>query len=417
MTIILIIECFSLLLLFLCSAFFSSAETALFSLNPLHVQRIRKFHPAAGERIEHMLVQPTKLLATILIGNTIVNVTAAGIGYVIVGHLFPVHAEIISIPVMTILLLVLGEITPKRLAISRSEKLSTIYAPVLSSLITATTPLRAIMEKTTHLLRHEVTPGRKPLSEDEFLSVVDVSEEEGVLDEEEHSIVNGIIGLQEKQASDIMTPRVDIIGIDLDDPPEERELIARTNMFRYLPVYRESLDQPEGFVDVLKFMLSSDHNFDAALIEPFFTPETAPLDHLLSSFRAEKRHIAFVTDEYGGTAGIVTRGDILEEIIDDVDHEFRPEIISIQEMGENRWLVDGGTSLDDIEYETGMRLEAEGVDRIAGWVIAQAEHIPKTGEIVEAQLCKATVTRVKKQRVILVMLEKQKRTYTEPIDF
>jgi putative hemolysin len=196
------------------------------------------------------------------------------------------------------------------------------------------------------------------------------------------------------------------VGIDLEDPEETYEEVARSVNFRYLPVYRESLDQPEGFLDVPRYLLSTDRDLKAAVVPPFFVPETAPLDTLLATLQRENKRVAFVADEYGGTAGLITRGDILEEIVADVDNEYGEETFEIQKMGDNTWLIDGSTSLEDINYELDMDLEAEGADRIAGWVTAQAERIPRTGDVVEAQRGRATVRRVRKNRITLVLLEK-----------
>lgn len=412
MTTTLFIECLVLVLLFFCSAFFSSAETALFSLSPIQVHHVRRIRPKAADLIERMIAMPTRLLSTILTGNTLVNIAAAALGYVIAEQLFPSYGEAVAIPAITVLLLIFGEVAPKRLAISRPEKLAAIYSPVLITLILGMTPIRAAIERIAELFRKDLNPKNKSLTEDEFRTVVQVGEEEGVLDEEERTMVDGIIRLEETQASDVMTPRVDLVGIDLDDPPLTRERIVRSVRFRYLPVYRETLDHAEGFLDVPRFLLSPEQDLSegssgkAAMIPPFFVPETAPLDTLLATFQRENRRVAFVADEYGGTAGLITRGDILEEIVTDVENEYGETELAIQKVGENRWLVDGSTSLEDINYELDMDLEAEGADRIAGWVTSQAEHIPRTGEIVEAHGCRATVQRVRKNRITLVFLEK-----------
>lgn len=406
MTATLVIECLVLVLLFFCSAFFSSAETALFSLNSIQVHRVRRSRPKVADSIERMLAMPTRLLSTILIGNTLVNIAAATLGYVIAEQFYPSHGEAVAIPAITVLLLIFGEVAPKRLAMSRPEKLAAVYSPVLTKLILVMAPMQAALEWVAELFRKDLREVNKSLTEDEFRTVVQVGEEEGVLDEEERTMVDGIIRLEETQASDVMTPRVDLAGIDLDDPPEECERIARSVRFRYLPVYRETLDHAEGFLDVPSFLLSPEHDLKAATIPPFFVPETAPLDTLLAMFQRENKRVAFVVDEYGGTAGLITRGDILEEIVADVENEYGEERPEIQKVGPDRWLVDGNTSLEDINYELDMELEAEGADRIAGWVTAQAEHIPRIGEVVEAQECRATVQRARKNRITLVFLEK-----------
>jgi len=406
MTPTLLIECVALLALLFCSAFFSSAETALFSLNPIQVHRIRRTRPREADRIESMLSMPTGLLSTVLIGNTLVNVAAAGLGYVIAESFFPMKGEAVAIPVMTIILLIFGEVAPKRLAMWRAERMAVIYVPVLAVLLRVMTPVRYVLDKVTVLIRREMHGREKALTEDEFLTVVEVGEEEGVLDEEERTMVDGIIRLEETQASDVMTPRVDLVGIDLDDPPAERERVARSVMCRYLPVYRDNLDHVEGFLDVPHFLLSAAPDMESVLIPPFFVPETVPLDTLLGTFQMENRRVAVVADEFGGTAGLVTRGDILEEIVADVDNEYGEDTFTIQQEGANRWLIEGSTSLEDVNYELDLDLEAEGADRIAGWVSAKAERIPRTGEIVEDQGCRVTVQRVRRSRITLVLLEK-----------
>jgi putative hemolysin len=405
-TVAVVIQCIILVLLLLCSAFFSSSETCLFSLNSVLVGRIRKRHVKAATRIEEMLNHPTRLLSTILIGNTIVNVTAAALGFAILETLEVKNAEAIAIPSMTILLLIFGEVAPKRLAMRRAAELATLYAGFLVFLIRIMKPFRLALEHTAALFVKDLTASVKTLTEDEFLTVVEVGEEEGVLDEEERTMVDGIIRLEETQASDVMTPRVDLIGIDLTDPLEEQEAEARRCRYRYLPLYRETLDAIEGFLDVPCFLLSEGHDLSMATTPARFVPETAPLDTPLTTFQQENYRVAVVSDEFGGTAGLITRGDILEEIAEDVDNEYGEERLTIQSVSETSWLVDGSVSLEDINYELDMDLEADGADRIAGWVTAQAERIPRPGEIVEAQGCRATVQNVRRQRVVLVMIEK-----------
>ena len=190
-------------------------------------------------------------------------------------------------------------------------------------------------------------------------------------------MVDGIIRLETLHAVNVMTPRVDLIGIEVDQPMEEKIAAARKARLRYLPVYRETLDRIEGFLDVFKFLLSHDHDLKASTIPHFYVPDTAPLDSLLNTFQQRNVHVAIVIDEYGGTAGLISRGDILEEIVEDVEGEHGVERLSIERQGDNRWIVAGDTSLEDINYQLGLRLEAEGAGRMAGWVSAQVERLPK----------------------------------------
>ncbi|MBN2302355.1 MAG: HlyC/CorC family transporter [Lentisphaerae bacterium] len=400
-----VLECVTLLILFILSGFFSSAETALFCLNPAQIRKLRRSHPRAASHIENMLVAPTRLLSTILIGNTIVNIAAADMGFVVVSHIWPAHGEVIAIPAMTILLLLFGELTPKRLAMAKAELFATVYAPLLVFLISFITPLRWVLERTAGLFVKNLHAAPRSLTEDEFLGVIEEGEAKGVLDKEERTMVDGIISLEDMQASDVMTPRVDLVGINLESSLEEMEQVARSVWFHYLPIYRGDLDNIEGLLDLPRFLLSPERNLDAARVPACFIPETAPLDTILTTFQKEQRRVAIVVDEYGGTAGLITRGDVLEEIVDDVESEHEREVPLIEKVGERSWLVDGSISLEDINDELGLALEAEGADRIAGWVSAQAERVPRHGEVVEAQGCKATVQRVKRNRVVSVLLE------------
>ena len=404
-----------LLLLFMASAFFSSAETAMFSLNSLTVNRIKQAHPARAAMVELLLAKPTQLLSAILVGNTLVNVAASALGYSLLRAREIPHAEAVTIPVMTVALLIACEVTPKRIAMRHASKIAVAYAVPLYGLMFILKPARIVLDRITKLFEHHLPSPRKSLNEEEFLTAVELGEETGVLNEEERTMVDGIIRLEETQASDIMTPRVDCIGIDLDDSPEEQIAVTQGCRFHFLPLYRETMDQIEGFLDVPRFLLNGGKDFSTSFIRPYYVPENAPLDALLTTFQRENRRIAIVADEFGGTAGLITRGDILEEIADDVENEFDETPTVIQQTGPNVWLIAGSTSLEDINYELDLELEADGADRIAGWITAQLEHIPKAGETATAQGVRVTVERVRRQRIMMVQLEKI-RTIAEDTD-
>lgn len=403
-----------LLLLFMASAFFSSAETAMFSLNSLMVNRIRNERPSRAALVELLLARPTRLLSTILIGNTIVNVAASALGFTILRALQVPHTEAVAIPVLTIAVLITGEVIPKRIAMRRAPALASAYAIPLYALMYILAPARILLERVTHLFEHKLPKPRKSLNEEEFLTAVELGEETGILNEEERTMVDGIIRLEETQASDVMTPRVDCIGIDLADPLEEQISTTKGCRFHFLPLYRETMDQIEGFLDVPRFILNGGTDFSSSLIKPYYVPENAPLDALLTTFQRENRRIAIVADEFGGTAGLITRGDILEEIADDVENEFGETPSVIQQTGPNIWLIAGSTSIEDVNYELDLELEADGADRIAGWVTAQLEHIPKAGEVAIAQGVRATVERVRRQRIMMVQLEILPRQPQDP---
>ncbi|MBN1269039.1 MAG: HlyC/CorC family transporter [Kiritimatiellae bacterium] len=399
----------ALALLLLCSGFFSSAEVAFFSLNPLQVHRLDRRQTAAAAQIRELLSKPTRLLSTVLIGNTLVNIVLSVVGYGLAERLVPTRGEQIAIPAVTVLLLIFGEIGPKRLALNRAERMAVAYAPLLTLFMRIVSPLRLLLEKLTDRFRHFFRPRRATLSEEEFATVLDLSGEHGILDQDEHAMVKAIIRLGDMRASDVMTPRVDLAGVDLNDPPADLVECVRQAKVRYLLLYQDQLDRVAGFLDVRRFLLNAAAGIEASRFEPFYVPETSPLDKLLAQFLKERRRIAVVVDEYGGTAGVITRGDMIEEITGELDDEIAAHRLLFEELGLNRWLVDGRMSLEVLNSRLDLALDAEGVDRLAGWVTSLAGRLPKAGETFEAQGCRATVQRVRRHRIEVVLLEK-----TEP---
>ncbi|NCC50496.1 MAG: HlyC/CorC family transporter [Spartobacteria bacterium] len=395
-----------IVLLLMLSAFFSSAEVAFFSLDPLDLRRLEITNPSAGKKLHLILSAPTRLLSSILIGNTLVNVCASITGYLFLTHLRSAHAELVSVFMMTLLLLLFGEVTPKRLAMQFPVRMSVLYANAAMLLMILTAPVRLVLEQITRRLNRYFLPYAAHLTEDEIESVVQFGGEDGILDEEEQDMLEAIIRLEDMKASDVMTPRVDILGLDLNDLPADMLSFVRKVRVPQLVLYRDQPDQVDGFLNVRTFLLDPEHRITNAWIPPRFIPETAPLDRLLADFQHHHHRAAIVVDEYGGTAGLITRGDILEEITGEISNEYAEHQLKIERIGTNRWLIDGSVNLEDINDELELDLDEEGVDRIAGWVIAQTERLPKPGETVEAQGCRVTVQRMRKHRILLVLLDK-----------
>ncbi len=394
-----------LLVLLVLSAFFSMAESAIFSLNAVQVQRLRERSPKGGPLVTELLQTPTRLLSTVLVGNTLTNVASASVGYAIVERLLPTYSTVVAIPVMTLLLLILGEVAPKRLALAYAERLAIPCAANLVVWGKVLAPFRAMLEALTHGLRALLRPERRTLSDAELLTAVELGAEMGILDEEERSMVDGIMRLSEMQAREVMTPRVDLIGINLDDPPDRHLALARSMHFHFLPVYRQTPDAIEGFLDVPRFLLDPAHDLRRATQAALFVPETVALDDLLITLQRSGRPVACVLDEYGGTAGLVTRGDILELITGEILHGAENARPTMEAVDATHWLIDGNTSLDDINHSLDLELEADGAERMAGWVLAHAGRFLRPGEAVEAQDCRVEVRRVRKHRIEQVQLE------------
>jgi putative hemolysin len=401
-----IIECSGLGILMILSAFFSSAETALFSLTPMQIHRLRRHHPKATKKLEELLAAPADLLASILIGNTLVNVIVATLGFSIANQLFPGHGELIAIPTVTLLLIIFGEMAPKRLGLRKPDSLAILYLPSLTLLIRFCTPLHNLMGKITETFQTHLTPRRTALTKAELLTAVDIGHQEGVLNKEERAMVDGIIRLEKLQAKDVMTPRVDLISLDIEDDPSSFAATCRKARFRFLPVCVGDLDHIKGFLDVARYLMDPGKDISSSLHPHFYVPDTAPLDTLLTMFQQQSRRLAIVIDEYGGTAGLITIGDILDEIAEFTGEQPDGQSPNIEPIGENRWQVGGDTSLEEVNYELDLALDVEGADRIAGWVTAQIRRFPKTGDLISAQNCRVTVLQMRKHRITRVLIEK-----------
>ena len=402
------IQLIVLLLLVICSGFFSSSETAYFSLNPIQIKRLETDHPAAALRIRQTMAAPTRLLSTILIGNSVVNIAAASLGYELAEHFAPSRGEVIAVPAVTLLLLVFGEIGPKRLAMLWPERLAAAYARILPAVFWFLAPARLLLERTTRGLEPFFERRSHALTQDEFESVIHLSREEGIIDIEESVMVRAILELTERNAADVMTPRTEIAGIDLEEFPHPGVEEARAGGHRHLPLYRGEKDRIEGILDAWAYSLDPAHDVAGAVNPPYFVPESIPLDRLLGEMQHMGVEVAVIVDEFGGVAGLVTRNDILGEITGHIDDLIEGCEGLVVPLGDRRWLVDAEINLPDLERLLGLRLQAEGVDRLSGWITAEAGHIPSPGETFEAQDCVIAVREVQQHRVRSAVVEKQK---------
>jgi CBS domain containing-hemolysin-like protein len=402
--------------LFSLSAFFSGCETVLFSLSPIQIQQLRERNQAAGQRVEKLMQAPAMVLSTLLVCDTLVNFAIATIGYLVIAAITPEYGKVITIPLITIMLLLFGEVTPKRLALQYAE----VFAPAFSRLLLfwmwLLTPFNILLTAGSAVFKQTLKCERRALTNEELLSVVEVSEEQGVLDTEEAEMVDGIMRLSELKASDEMIPRVDMIGLDLDTPVEKQLQIASTAHVRYLPAYMRTPDAIEGFVNTARFLLDPDHDVRKALVPAQFVPENMPLDDLLILLQRTGTHIACVLDEYGGTAGLITRSDILELVADPVMGPTENQRSMIQPLHHDVWLIDGTTSLEELNRTLDITLEADDADRMAGWVTFHAEHFPQAGERVEAQGVRVTVRHIRRHRIETVYLEVLQRAEADDIE-
>ena len=380
--------------LFALSAFFSSAETVLFSLTGSQRARIKSRNPEADVRIGKCLDDQAALFSTLLVGNTFVNFAISTLGYYLLSSLIP-SGGWLAIPVMTVLLLLFGEITPKRLALKYTEEIAPLYARMLWFWRTIFTPFNVVLRMSSRAFSPMLARERRALSDGELVSVMESAAEHGAVSAADAEMVEGVLRLSELCANDEMTPRVDIIGYDIDLDEAQRAASIAGVKHRYLPVFRRTPDNIEGVIDVNTGKIE----------DALFVPETVTLDDLLATFAKSGKPLAIVMDEYGGTAGIISVDDILELIVGPGvfrNPDAEPEIV---QKGSSVWEIDAKASLDEINRTLDIELEAEDADRLSGWVQFHAERIPHVGQQIVADGCRATVLKRRHRRVVSVKLE------------
>lgn len=391
-----IVAAIALALLFVLSAFFSGSETILFSLTGQQRARIRERSAKADAMIGECLGDSAMLLSTLLVGNTFVNFAAATVGYNLCTMLMPGYGAFLAVPIMTILLLVFGEITPKRYALRYAEHLAPGCARLMLFWRALLAPFNLAFRFSSRAFSKALQRERRALSDAELISVLDSAAEKGDFAESDAEMIEGVLRLSELYANDEMTPRVDIEGFDLDYPEHIRKQNLAKAHHRYLPIYRRTPDSIDGVID----------RKTGKIMDALFVPEQVTLDDLLLTLRRSKMPLAIVTDEYGGTAGMITLNDIMEIILGpQVFDSAAGEEPRIEKKADNVWIIDGDANLDEINRELDLELEAEDADRLAGWIAAKVERIPHVGQTIVADGCRATILKKKKRRVMLVRLE------------
>ena len=393
------IELLTLPPLFVLSAFFSGSETVLFSLTGSQRARIRERNPKADARISRCLSDKAVLFSTLLVGNTFVNFIISTVGYCLFDNLGFDGSGLLALPVMTLLLLLFGEITPKRLALRYAEEVAPFCARLLWFWRTILSPFNFVLRFTSRAFAAALERERRALSDDELVSVMEAAAEHGDVTAADAQMVEGVLRLSELCANDEMTPRVDIVGYDIDLDESARAAALAGAKHSHLPVFRRTPDAIEGVIEMATGKIE----------DALFVPETVTLDDLLATFAKSRKQLAVVLDEYGGTAGIITPNDILELIVGPGVFANPDEEPAIVRKGANIWEIDARASIDEINRALDVELEAEDADRLSGWVQFHAERIPNDGQEIEADGCRATVLKRRRRRVTQVRLEVLKR--------
>lgn len=402
-----------LLVLLLLSGFFSSAETSLVGVNKIRIRTLAEQGNKRAEMVLTIFKDEAKMLSAILIGNNLVNTFMASLSSMI-AYKFGGYAVSIATFLITFLILVFGEITPKTFATNNPEKFALIYAPIILFLMRVLTPviwfINLFSSMILRLLGVKDTSKNVAITESELHTILDVSHEEGVIEADERDMIRNVFDFTDAKASQIMVPRVHVTSIDVNTSREELERIYRRDHYTRLPVYEGNPDNIIGIVN-MKDLIFTDPNepFDLRklLRKPYFTIENKGINELLSELQKDQYNMTIVLDEYGELAGILTVEDIVEEIIGEVQDEFDgAENENIQQTAPNKYKVKGYISLHDLNDELDLDLDSEDYDSIGGLIIETLGRFPTLGESVELEHgVKARVINLQKNRIEQVILE------------
>lgn len=381
-----------LIILLMLSAFFSSAETALTTVNRIRIRSLADDGSKRAKTVLKITDNSGKMLSAILIGNNIVNVAAASIttslAYSLGGS-----AVAIANAVITIAILLFGEITPKTTATIHAEKLALIYAPIISIFMKIMTPAIFIINGLSNavllLLRIDPNAKNQTMTENELRTIVDVSHEDGVIESDEKEMIYNVFDLGDAKAKDVMVPRVHVTFADVNTTYEELIEIFREDKFTRLPIFEDSTDNVIGTInmkDLLLFDNTKEFHIRDILREAYFTYEYKNISELLVEMREASFNIAIVLDEYGDTAGLITLEDILEEIVGEIHDEYdENEEDFIKEIGEREYMIEGSTNLDDLNDRLDLQLESEDYDSLGGFIIEHLDRLPEEGDSITTE--------------------------------
>lgn len=409
-----------LIILVCCSAFFSASETALTSLSKIRLRNMVDENVKNADLIMKLLEDPNRLLSSILVGNNLVNNGASALTTALAIQLFSGDAESgagVATIIITIIILIFGEITPKTVAAQKAEKVALVVCRLISICVTIFKPVVAVLNVVTGALTRlfGCVPGEKvPLiTAAELKTIVNVSHEEGVLELDERTMINNVFDFGDSKAKDVMTPRTDILAVPLDVSYEEYVRLVKEEGFSRMPVYGEDLDDIVGILYVKDIFFLDKEEFSAEkyMREPLFTYESKPIAELLAEMKTSRLAVAIVLDEYGGTSGLVTMEDMVEEIVGDIEDEYDDDEEEIEIVKENEFVVDGSTRLEDFNEMVGTELFCEEVDTIAGYILVKLGNFPKESEELETDGLRIVVEEMEKNRIEKVrvyILEEEK---------
>jgi len=407
-----ILQLVILVILLSASAFFSSAETALMTSNKLKIRNLAENGDKRAKKVLDITANTDKMLSAILIGNNVVNLTASSLSTTLTLKIFGSSLVGIATGILTFLILVFGEITPKNVASKNAENMALAYIGVISVIVTVMTPVIFIVNKVAGAVISIFTKNsdeNNAVTEEELRAMVEYSHEEGVIENEEKKMIVNVVDFGDTVAGDIMVPRVDMVMVDEKSSYEEILQVFREERYTRIPVYEETPDNVIGILNVKDFLLIEDkENFvmKEHLREPLYTYEYKKTSALMMDMRKTGANIVIVLDEYGITAGLITLEDMLEEIVGEIRDEFdADEDEGITKVSDLEYLIDGSTNLDDINDRIGLELSSDEYESIGGLIMEKLGRIPAEGEIINLDSIVLTVKKMDHARIEKVCLK------------
>ncbi|MFD1405513.1 HlyC/CorC family transporter [Robinsoniella peoriensis] len=375
------------------SAFFSSAETSLTTVNKIRIKTLADQGNKKAVTLLKVINDSGKMLSAILIGNNIVNLSASALATTLALNIWGNAAVGIATGVLTLLILLFGEITPKTLATLYAEQLSMGYAGIILFMMRVLTPVIFLINKLSYvclrIMRIDPSAKMNSITEHELRTIVDVSHEEGVIESDERQMIYNVFDFGDSQAKDIMVPRVDMVSIDINSTYDEIIDVFEQEKFTRLPVYEESPDNVIGIINVKDLLFckpSEEFHIRDIMREPYFTYEYKKTSELMVEMRQDSINFTIVLDEYGATAGLITLEDLLEEIVGEIRDEYdKDEEDLIRCINNREYVIEGSMKLDDVNDALGLDFDSEDYDSIGGYIIERLDHLPQQGEFVVAE--------------------------------
>lgn len=401
-----------LFLLLLLSAFFSSAETSLSTVNRIRIRSLAEEGDRRAQTLLKIMEQQPKMLSAILVGNNVVNLSASSLATVFATNVFGNAGAGIATGILTVAVLVFGEISPKTVASIHSESFALAYASIIFRLMQLLTPVIFIINLLAHgflrIFHVDVDYKEDSITESELRVIVDVSHEEGVLESEECKMINNVFDFGDSCAKDIMIPRINMTFIDVNASYDELITTFKEDMFTRIPVFEETTDNVIGIINVKDLLLlppGDDFSIRNLLREAFYTYEFKKTSELFVEMKNDSISMAIVLDEYGATAGLITLEDLIEEIVGEIRDEYdADELNSILKISDKEYLIEASVKLDDLNDELGISLESEEYDSLGGFIIGLFDRLPEQGESVSSEGFTFKVESTDKNRIETIRL-------------